>query len=437
MSGRREVVVLDPRVPDASLLLAGLQPGTQVVPLSASSDGLTQIADALAGPAQTTDIHILGHGVPAVMLLGNDLLNAATVANDTQALHQLATELGPDSDLLLYGCQTGAGTTGAAMVESLARATGATVAASSNSVGAAALDGGWDLNVASGRIDAASPWSIASLADYPDRLGLTITTTTLPNWTVNRPYSQTIATSGGTAPITFAVTAGSLPPGLILNSSTGAITGTPTTTSGSPFSFTIKATDATSATATHAYSVAINTAPTITTTTLPSGKTNQAYSQTIAVTGGTAPVSFSVTAGSLPPGLTLNSSTGAITGAPTTPILTTLATINGSNGDNPQAGLIEDSSGNFFGTTNGGGASGDGTVFEVVAGSGTITALASFNGTNGKTLSLAPDRGQQRQSVRHDLLRRVRGWHDLHACRLAAGPLLSWPLSTAPTAPTP
>src|SRR5271165_5442956 len=39
--------------------------------------------------------------------------------------------------------------------------------------------------------------------------------------------------------------------------------------------------------------------------------------------------------------------------------------------------------GNLFGTTQSGGANGDGTVFELAAGSGTITTLASFNGTNG------------------------------------------------------
>ena len=49
----------------------------------------------------------------------------------------------------------------------------------------------------------------------------------------------------------------------------------------------------------------------------------------------------------------------------------------------PLAGLVEDSSGNLFGTTDDGGASGDGTVFELQPGSGTITTLASFNGTNG------------------------------------------------------
>jgi uncharacterized repeat protein (TIGR03803 family) len=63
--------------------------------------------------------------------------------------------------------------------------------------------------------------------------------------------------------------------------------------------------------------------------------------------------------------------------------VTTLAAFNGANGSGPSAGLIEDSNGNLFGTTASGGASSDGTVFEIVAGSGSITTLASFNGTNG------------------------------------------------------
>ena len=46
---------------------------------------------------------------------------------------------------------------------------------------------------------------------------------------------------------------------------------------------------------------------------------------------------------------------------------------------------------------------GDGTVFEVTAGSSAITTLASFNGTNGAGPHGRPDRGQQRQSLRHDL----------------------------------
>ncbi len=69
--------------------------------------------------------------------------------------------------------------------------------------------------------------------------------------------------------------------------------------------------------------------------------------------------------------------------------ITTLASFNGANGQYPSAALIMDSSGNLYGTTGSGGASSDGTVFELAKGSGTITTLASFNGTNGQNPSAA------------------------------------------------
>jgi uncharacterized repeat protein (TIGR03803 family) len=63
--------------------------------------------------------------------------------------------------------------------------------------------------------------------------------------------------------------------------------------------------------------------------------------------------------------------------------ITTLVSFNGSNGSGPVGGLIQDSSGNLLGTTAGGGANGDGTIFELAHGSNAFTTLASFNGTNG------------------------------------------------------
>jgi uncharacterized repeat protein (TIGR03803 family) len=58
--------------------------------------------------------------------------------------------------------------------------------------------------------------------------------------------------------------------------------------------------------------------------------------------------------------------------------ITTLASFGSSSGFSPQAGLLEDSSGNLFGTTFYGGTYGDGTVYEIAAGSGVVTTLASF-----------------------------------------------------------
>lgn len=65
-----------------------------------------------------------------------------------------------------------------------------------------------------------------------------------------------------------------------------------------------------------------------------------------------------------------------------------LIDFNGSNGSYPQAGLVADGNGNLFGTTYSGGATGQGTVFEIpydatTSSYGTATTLVSFNGTNG------------------------------------------------------
>jgi hypothetical protein len=144
---------------------------------------------------------------------------------------------------------------------------------------------------------------------------LQITTTTLPTPVLTQSYSHTVATSGGTAPISFSVYAGSLPAGLSLASSTGVISGTPTASGA--YSFTIKAADSSSLTATQAYSGTIAALVTITTTSLPAPTLNQSYSQTIQTSGGTAPISFSISAGALPTGLSLASSSGVISGTAT------------------------------------------------------------------------------------------------------------------------
>ena len=70
--------------------------------------------------------------------------------------------------------------------------------------------------------------------------------------------------------------------------------------------------------------------------------------------------------------------------------ITALASFNNATGENPQAGVVLDSSGDIFGTTSGGGdANSDGTVFEIAHASGAITTLASFNGANGQDPSVA------------------------------------------------
>lgn len=148
---------------------------------------------------------------------------------------------------------------------------------------------------------------------------ITVNPPTLSNGTVGTPYNEIITASGGSAPYTFEVTSGALPTGLVLNGSTGAITGTPLTAA--TFNFTITATDSNGCQGSRAYTVIIAAAgcPAIALSpaTLPSGQVGVFYDETIVAAGGTAPYTFTVTSGTLPNGLTLGAG-GAITGTPTT-----------------------------------------------------------------------------------------------------------------------
>jgi len=140
-----------------------------------------------------------------------------------------------------------------------------------------------------------------------------ITTTTLPGGVIGTAYNQQLSATG-TAPITWSLASGSLPAGLNLSTS-GVISGTPNSAGTS--NFTVKATNSTG-NDTKTLSITITASavkPTITTTTLPDGKTGIAYNAQLAATG-TAPITWALASGNLPAGLTL-STAGKISGTPT------------------------------------------------------------------------------------------------------------------------
>jgi len=149
---------------------------------------------------------------------------------------------------------------------------------------------------------------------------LAVTTSSLAPASVGTAYSQTLAATGGITPYSWSITSGSLPAGLSLNTSTGAISGTPTGPLVGLVSFTATVTDSESPTKTASANLGITvSAPplSITTSALAGGTLGTAYSASVAATGGIAPYTWSISAGNLPAGLSLNSSTGAISGTPT------------------------------------------------------------------------------------------------------------------------
>jgi hypothetical protein len=170
-------------------------------------------------------------------------------------------------------------------------------------------------------LDGCAGYSAARNADSSSASGsstLSLATSSLPGGTIGAAYSATLQATGGTASYSWSITAGSLPVGLSLNASSGAISGTPTTSGTSTFTVQVK--DANSNTATKSLSIAIAASVqplTITTTSVPNGSTNTAYSAFLFAGGGTTPYTWSISSGSLPTGMTL-SSAGDITGVPTT-----------------------------------------------------------------------------------------------------------------------
>jgi hypothetical protein len=149
---------------------------------------------------------------------------------------------------------------------------------------------------------------------------LTISPSSVPGGEVGAPYTQqTLTANGGDGTYTWSVT-GTLPPGLSFTSTstTGLLSGTPTTTTGSPFSFTISVSDTNSATGSQSFTSSIIAGPSITapSSPLPQGTLNQAY-QPVTFTATNGSGAYSWTATGLPTLLSLSPATGQLSGTPT------------------------------------------------------------------------------------------------------------------------
>ena len=141
------------------------------------------------------------------------------------------------------------------------------------------------------------------------------TTIVPPAGNVGELYDHTFIASGST-PITWSINRGNLPDGLILNTRTGNISGTPTNAGTSDF--TVKVENVVG-NYSETFNIAINSIipPIITTNDqLSAGNVGELYDQALQASG-TTPITWSISSGSLPAGLELNTDTGSISGTPT------------------------------------------------------------------------------------------------------------------------
>jgi uncharacterized protein (TIGR03437 family) len=142
------------------------------------------------------------------------------------------------------------------------------------------------------------------------------TPTQLPGGSTCSSYSQSFTVSDAPPPpYNWSFDDSAPPPGLNINATTGVLSGTPT--SSGPFSFTVEAFSASANVfATQTFSLTVSSLCFLAAT-LPNGDLNSFYRESLVVTGGTAPFTWSIKAGGLPTGVSIDPKSGLLSGTPT------------------------------------------------------------------------------------------------------------------------
>lgn len=166
---------------------------------------------------------------------------------------------------------------------------------------------------------------------------LAITGADPPDGNVSVSYSHSLQASGGDGNHSWSLVGGSLPGGIALGTG-GALTGTPNQTG--TFDFTVRVVSGDSQSSTRAFSILVGPSPpSIVTSGLPSGTVDVAYSYALTASGGDGSYLWSVQAGALPNGVTLDPSTGVVGGTPTESGLFNITFAVASAGQSASRGL--------------------------------------------------------------------------------------------------
>ncbi len=151
----QHILIIDSQVDDYQQLVSGAKPEFEVFVLDAHHDGIEQITEILYALRLTPDaslsLHIVSHGSPGCIYLGNSQLSLDTLESYTAQIQSWFPSQA--SELLIYGCNVAAGDAGAELLAKLYGFTGVAIAASTSRVGHARRGGSWNLDVAVGTLE--------------------------------------------------------------------------------------------------------------------------------------------------------------------------------------------------------------------------------------------------------------------------------------------
>ena len=180
------IVFIDSGVEQIESLIDGVVKDAQVVILDKSRDGVEQIAEVLAGRDKVGTVHIVSHGAPGCLYLGNSQLS---LDNLEQYASQLQKCFTTGNSLYLYGCNVAGGDAGAEFIQKLHQLTGAEIAASAQRTGSTRKGGNWELEVRTGDF-------VPSLAFLPQMMATYAGVFSEPNDIISQATSTTINGQG-------------------------------------------------------------------------------------------------------------------------------------------------------------------------------------------------------------------------------------------------
>jgi parallel beta-helix repeat protein len=182
-TSQRELVVIDERVDDIASLKADFQSqidigkAIDIVIVHSDEDAFAVISNQLQAIAQrggeVSAIHLIAHGTDQQMQLGATDITKRSIAANESSIQAWSTTLTADADVLLYGCDFANSEAGKELVRELAALSQADVAASTNRTGATSQGGDWQLEYATGDIEANIILSINGQHQYRGTLSLT------------------------------------------------------------------------------------------------------------------------------------------------------------------------------------------------------------------------------------------------------------------------
>ena len=168
---RDAIAIFDTSIEDYPHLIAGLHPYITPYILPSDEDGIRKLTQIFQQHRQPLTVHVITHGSPGQLRLGNTDLSLATLHRYSE---ELKTWFPAHAELLLYGCNVAAGDAGDEFLAQLHQLTGASIAASARRVGNAQRGGTWALDVVAGDMAIALPFSATTVATYAGTFPLAI-----------------------------------------------------------------------------------------------------------------------------------------------------------------------------------------------------------------------------------------------------------------------